>query len=277
MLEALRLWAPPLLGVLAAFAFDRASARRGLRPPGFADPLRRAPFLALLALVLAFGVFAGLATLGESGTVDFSAVDPLQLFLLHLFFLAALAAWYGLGWGGLGLPPGSHRRELAAQLGLRSGRLDVELGIGVLAGVAGWVAVLAIMVAVGLGLFALGGQEVLPDAPPPAIVWIAGLPVAVRLALAVSAGVVEELFFRGFLQPRVGLAASSALFVLAHLSYDQPLMLVGITLLSLFYGALVRWRQSLWSAIVAHTLFDAIQLLVVIPLALRFVPAGASG
>lgn len=35
MLDALRLWAPPLLGVLAAFAFDRASARRGLRPPGF--------------------------------------------------------------------------------------------------------------------------------------------------------------------------------------------------------------------------------------------------
>lgn len=65
--------------------------------------------------------------------------------------------------------------------------------------------------------------------------------------------------------------------MLAHLSYDQPLMLVGITLLSLFYGALVRWRQSLWSAIVAHTLFDAIQLLVVIPLALRFVPMGAPG
>lgn len=166
MLDALRLWAPPLLGVLAAFAFDRASARRGLRPPGFGDPLRRAPFLALLALVLAFGVFAGLATLGESGTVDFSAVDPLQLFLLHVVFLSSLAAWYALGWGGLGLPPGSHRRELAAQLGLRSGRLDVELGIGVVAGVAGWVAVLAIMVAVGLGLFALGGQEALPDAPP---------------------------------------------------------------------------------------------------------------
>jgi membrane protease YdiL (CAAX protease family) len=86
--------------------------------------------------------------------------------------------------------------------------------------------------------------------------------------------VVEETFFRGFLQPRIGIGLSTCLFAFAHLSYDQPLMLVGITALSLFYGALVRWRRNLWAAIVAHFLFDAIQLLVVIPAILKLLYKG---
>ena len=103
--------------------------------------------------------------------------------------------------------------------------------------------------------------------------WIAGLPVALWVLASLSAGVVEETFFRGFLQPRIGLLASSLLFVLAHASYGQPFMLVGVTLLSVIFGLLVRWRQSIWAAIAAHVLFDAIQLLVVIPAALRLLEA----
>ena len=47
-------------------------------------------------------------------------------------------------------------------------------------------------------------------------------------------------------------------------------MLVGITLLSLIYALLVRWRQNIWPAIAAHFLFDAVQLLFVIPSALKY-------
>ncbi len=48
-------------------------------------------------------------------------------------------------------------------------------------------------------------------------------------------------------------------------------MLVGITLLSLLYGLMVKWRQNIWPAIAAHALFDAVQLLVMIPVALRMI------
>ena len=89
------------------------------------------------------------------------------------------------------------------------------------------------------------------------------------IALALLSGFAEELFFRGFLQPRVGIPLSTALFALAHLSYDQPAMLVGITLLSLAFAFIVRWRQNVWAAVVAHAVFDAIQLIFVIPWALR--------
>jgi membrane protease YdiL (CAAX protease family) len=105
------------------------------------------------------------------------------------------------------------------------------------------------------------------------IPFIAALPVLTRFMISLSAGFVEESFFRGFLQPRIGILASTALFAMAHLSYDQPLMLIGITLLSLFYGALVKWRQNVIAAVVAHFLFDAIQLLIVIPAVLKLVYA----
>ena len=53
-------------------------------------------------------------------------------------------------------------------------------------------------------------------------------------------------------------------------------MLVGVTLLSLTFAFIVRWRQSIWAAIVAHAVFDAIQLLFVIPWALRYTDSGGA-
>ncbi len=127
-----------------------------------------------------------------------------------------------------------------------------------------------------LAVAALGGQELLPQQPPAMIPWLAGQPVALRLAIALSAGMVEEVFFRGLLQPRAGVVLSTALFALAHAAYGEPFLLVGVTLLSLLYAGLVRWRQSVWAAIAAHALFDAVQLLVVIPSVLE-VWGGAAG
>ena len=73
----------------------------------------------------------------------------------------------------------------------------------------------------------------MPQQPPAMVPFIASLPIWLRLLISLSAGVVEETFFRGFLQPRVGIPLSTAFFALAHLSYGQPFMLIGITLLSL--------------------------------------------
>ena len=39
-------------------------------------------------------------------------------------------------------------------------------------------------------------------------------------------------------------------------------------------GLLVIWRQNIWPAIAAHTLFDAMQLLVIIPWALNLLEEG---
>lgn len=286
LLELLRLLIPPLLAASGAAWFDLSSRRRGLQAPelvreGSASLLRRAATFGLLTLVLWLGVTQSLALLGLDLEIDFSRVSTPQLFLTHVVLLAGILGWYGLGFVGGGVPAWADPTEqaqapqgrargggdpsLLAQLGLRAAEPWREVAIGALAGVAGWLLTLAALLVVSLLLLRLGGEEALPAGAPPMVIWIAALPIPVRLAVSLSAGVVEEAFFRGFLQPRVGIAVSTVLFVLAHLSYDQPFMLLGVTLLSLWFAFLVRWRGNILAAIVAHAVFDAIQLLVIIP------------
>jgi len=266
---------PPALAVAATLLLDTSARRRGLDPPGFRDPVRRALGLGAVAAVLWLAVFFPLARLGEAAEPDYSGVPTWQLFLVHALLVGALAAWYVAGFAGrAGAAPGG---SFAAQLGLTASARLREVGLGVVFGVGAWFVVVASLVVVALAVAALGGEELLPRQPPAAITWIAAQPFGLRLALALSAGVVEELFFRGLLQPRTGLAFSTALFALAHVSYGQPFLVLGVVLLSVAYGLLVRWRQSLWAAMTAHALFDGIQLLVVIPTVLRqFYPGAGS-
>lgn len=284
---------PILMAIGTAMALDRLTERKGLLPPNFdfegrfgAEGMKPAGGLAplrsfvlrslatgLMALVLWLGVFAPLGLIGRAETVAPESLTTPDLFLLHAIFLAALAGWYLLGFTGSGRDPGT---AWIRQLGLATRRLPRELGIGLAAGILGWVGVVSVLFLVAMLLYFLGGEDVLPSAAPEIITWVVGLPIAVRVGLAASAGVVEELFFRGFLQPRVGILLSSVLFVLAHLSYEQPFLLIGVALLSVLFAFLVRWRQNIWAAVVAHAVFDAIQLLIVIPRALQLLDEAES-
>jgi len=161
-------------------------------------------------------------------------------------------------------------RQLLVQLGLATPSPGREIGLGVVLGVGAWMAVIVAVALIAFFLiYVLGAKGALPKQPPTLIVWLAGLPWGLRLLLALSAGVVEESFFRGLLQPRVGIVLSTAMFVLAHTAYGQPFLLVAVGLLSVIYALLVRWRQNIWPAMTAHALFDGVQLLVIIPTALK--------
>jgi membrane protease YdiL (CAAX protease family) len=234
--------------------------------------------------VLWITLFNPLLTLGEPQAVDFDEIPFVLVFLVQGLLLAALFAWYAMGYLPFGLPGEdprlrerfhAHRARVLRELGLEVENPWQEMRIGLVAGVFAWATALGVTMifAVILGIFLMlfGAENLLPQEPPPAIVWIAGLPVAHRLAIALAAGVVEELFFRGFLQRRLGLAAATVFFVLAHAGYGQPLLFFSITLLSVLYGLLVKWRGNVLAAMVAHFLFDAIQLLVVIPAVLKLV------
>ena len=305
-MEALRTIGPVVAALGGVLLFDHMTRRRGLDPPGFRAPLRRIAASSLVAFCFYVGIFAALGSIGRQGEVDLSQIAGWQLFSLHALFALTIVGWWtsgfvavsapwepGLGAAVVGEPVGlagsgdrtgseggrrpapiSGWRSFAEQLGLRTPDLPRELAVGAVAGVAAWLAVLFVVVLFALVLSALSGEELLPQAPPAVIPWLAAQPILLRLAIAASAGVVEESFFRGFLQPRIGIALSTLFFALAHLSYDQPIMLVGVTVLSLLYGLLTRWRQTIWPAIVAHFLFDAIQLVVVIPAVLELFKPG---
>jgi membrane protease YdiL (CAAX protease family) len=276
--ELWRLGLGLLLGLGLALLVDWLCARKGLLPPGFRDRPgalgRRA--LAILVLTLLFGISVGapLASFGaEAGEPDLSRMSSPQLFLLHCLMLIALGAWFLLGFAG----EGGLGRRFAEQLGLAAPSVPREIGIGVVTGLVAWLVVLGVVIAFAFLIMAMGGEDSLPKRPPALIPWIAAQPFWLRLLVSLSAGVVEELFFRGFLQPRIGILLSTVIFAVAHLSYGQPFMLVGITLLSLTYGLLVRWRQSIWAAMIAHWLFDAVQLLVMVPTAMKLMETQGQG
>jgi membrane protease YdiL (CAAX protease family) len=228
----------------------------------------------LLAVVFWIGVFAPLGSLGQPVSIEPSGLKAPQLFLLHAFLLLTLSIWYLAAFGIGGTAADGSPQTWSRQFGLRAAIPVAELGLGLVSGVLAWAGVVLTLIVIGLGLWVSGKSELLPEEVPPIVPWLVSLPLSVRLLVSVSAGFVEELFFRGFLQPRVGIPFSTALFVLAHLSYEQPFMLLGITILSLLFAFLVRWRQNIWAAVAAHTVFDAIQLTIMIPWALEHLGGG---
>ena len=259
-------------GVVAAL--DQVAMHRGLQPPGFRDPLRRLAAGFGLAGIFYLGVFYPLVSFDQPRDLDFESLSHFGIFFFQLLLGASLIAWYACGF--IAVAGARHAASAWVRLfGLQAASIGRELAIGLVAGAVAWFGVLTAALALGLLITAISGEEALAQQPSELIVWMAGLPVVLRLGISLSAGVVEEIFFRGFLQPRLGIAASTGLFVCAHLAYGQPILLVGVTLLSLFYARLVAWRGNVWAAMTAHFLFDAVQLLVIIPGVLRIRDGGA--
>ena len=268
-----RFMLPLVAGAACAWWIDRSTAARGLLPPGFGSAAgegleRRLAAMALLGLVLWIGVFAAVGQVGLPSVmdqIDFERLSPLRLFQMHAVLVATLAIWLTLGYWRCGHGAGA---VVLSQLGLRTRTgqsLPVEVGLGLGAGVVLWAGVLAVVLIAALAVGAAGGFENLPDEAPKMVLWMGSLPVVVRLMVSLSAGVVEEVFFRGFLMPRAGFGLSNVLFVLAHLNYEQPFLLLGVALLSVAFSYLTIWRGNVWPAIAAHFLFDAVQLLVIVP------------
>jgi membrane protease YdiL (CAAX protease family) len=78
------------------------------------------------------------------------------------------------------------------------------------------------------------------------------------LMLAGLAGLSEEVFFRGVLQPEIGLVWASLAFGLLHaLSVAYVLW---ATVVGAYLGYLAQWSGNLWLPIVAHSVIDLIGL-----------------
>ena len=80
--------------------------------------------------------------------------------------------------------------------------------------------------------------------------------------LALASGFGEEFFFRGALQPVVGLGWASFLFGLMHLGPDRAwLPWTGFALvMGLGLGALYILTGSLWAPVVAHVVINGVNL-----------------
>ena len=143
---------------------------------------------------------------------------------------------------------------------------------GFAVGVGGWIFTIICALLIALILKATGLLPG-PAQPPPMIAWMAALPIWKKVLVVLSAMTVEEAFFRGWLQKRVGLIASTLLFALAHAGLGQPFLLIGVAIISLIIGFTFYRTKNLIPGVIAHGVFDAVQLFVVIPIAFKAVGA----
>lgn len=90
---------------------------------------------------------------------------------------------------------------------------------------------------------------------------IANSSVGLGVLLAVSAGIGEEVLFRGILQKRLGWWGQAIPFALMHYAYGTVSQILVPLALGLVFGYLVKRRGSLWIPIAAHTMFNLIGIL----------------
>lgn len=140
--------------------------------------------------------------------------------------------------------------EAAAREGLHPAR-DLALGAA-LAGVA----VLGSLLAERYTAWA---RRVADELAP----LVGPLSPAACLVLAAASGVGEEAFFRGALQPRVGLVAASLLFGLAHVPVTRALRAWMLEALAMGFalGWLFEATGALLAPLAAHVLVNALGLL----------------
>lgn len=124
------------------------------------------------------------------------------------------------------------------------------------------------VVAVGaLGLWLTS----IPTPPSPVADLVRALPLSDKLLLVVTAGVTEEIVYRGYLVERlqlltgrlwVGLVTSGVAFTLAHVD-DKGLLgaLTGSLLGALVFVTLYAATRNVWACAILHTLADSRLLL----------------
>ncbi|MGD9148258.1 MAG: CPBP family intramembrane metalloprotease [Anaerolineae bacterium] len=81
------------------------------------------------------------------------------------------------------------------------------------------------------------------------------------LALGLSAGISEELLFRGAVQPRLGLLLATLLFTVGHLQYGLTAATLEIFIIGLVFG-LVRKRSHTTICILIHAGYNTIGTLM---------------
>jgi membrane protease YdiL (CAAX protease family) len=230
----------------------------------FPSPVAKTGAYAWLGLFL-FGIVVLVtgAALKTPTAKQLASTPFYRLFALHWILILFLIVWWLL----------SGRPHIAEFLNIRRERAGEAVMTGMAVGFGGWMFTLAVALIIGLILSAAGLIPKNPQ-PSPMIGYMAGLATWKKATIVASAMTVEEAFFRGWLQKRVGLLASTILFAIAHSGLGQPLLLIGVFVISLIIGFTFYRTKNLIPCIVAHGVFDAIQLFVILPVVFKMMGLG---
>ncbi|MEM3855640.1 MAG: type II CAAX endopeptidase family protein [Candidatus Micrarchaeaceae archaeon] len=210
-------------------------------------PSRLVAYAALLILVVAF--FAVIELFGY-GYLQISTANFLLTALLSLFFLVTPIAYL------------LRRKSLADvldEIGLSKSHIAAKfIGIGLLLFIAVFIFELAISAFVSATGISINTNvsELLSGAP----IWF-------LLFSFIIAPIDEEVLFRGFLVPRIGIFWSALIFGLLHAGYASSfgIDMIAAFIFGIIAGYIFKKTKSLYPSIVAHMLVNllAVALYVV--------------
>ena len=244
-----------LAGIPLVFAIVAVADRKGLfGADAFPTPFRKRVALVLLAFVLCATVL--LPAVGSR------EVEPETIRFVQVFSGQALLALFLVAWWVL-----AGRPRVASFLALDAPNKAREVGAGICLGLIGWTLTLVVGMAVAYALAFFGASG--PRGIPPLVRWIAALPPGKRLLIVASAMTIEEFQFRAFLQRRLGAGPASILCLLSHAGSGEPYFFVGLVAITAVLAAAFAKTGSAIAPILAHGTFDAVQLFVFLPLALK--------
>jgi len=91
---------------------------------------------------------------------------------------------------------------------------------------------------------------------------VSSLPWYVLLFAIFLAPISEELFFRAFLVPRIGMVLSSIAFGLVHVAYGSVVELVGAALIGFILAVILRISRSITPCFLIHIIYNLISITV---------------
>ena len=143
------------------------------------------------------------------------------------------------------------KRASAAEFGLGAGR---EWGKDAVIAAKIFLTLMAfsMLVSIAFSLFGIGDLAPVQGAARA----LAAAPVQIVAYFFVVRVFAEEFFFRAFLVPRIGVAASSAVFAAAHIGYGSVVEVAGALVLGGILGAAYRQYKGLVPNSIAHMLYN---------------------
>jgi hypothetical protein len=201
-------------------------------------------FVALIAATVAYGYYYTETTnvSQQSNFLAYSSVAQSFIFP-SIVFMYLLLRGRRLGWiiGNLRLSREAlNMRNLLVGLGLFFVIVFMEIGVSVFSEVTGIPLPTNVMQVLG------------------------GLPIWFLVFSFLIDPINEEILFRGFLVPRIGIIASAVIFAAGHLGYGSLSEVVAALVFGLLAGYALKRTNSLYTSVFAHMLVNFLTIITLI-------------
>lgn len=219
---------------------------------------------ALIVVVILGLSLAGVRQLRNFGDKPLHLVLNYSLTIAYEWTLAGLAIW------------GIHMRKVPLRQLLGEYRPGVRAWLNdFVVALAYWAVAILVLAIIGNVLVKLSGSHINPEKigdVTQKLTPVTGVEIILFLVLSISAGICEELVFRGYLQQQfarlgrhvwVGVVLSALVFGGAH-GYEGVAGVLLICVYGAMFGVLALMRRGLRAGMIAHAWHDSISGLALV-------------